>query len=87
MLRRRQREALRPPRARKASFAEAGLDFAELGGVQANPTAEFSAYTARFARENGCDMLLAVGGGSVIDSAKMAAYCVHTDFEPWGRHH
>ena len=67
----------------KASLAAAGLDFAELGGVQANPTAEFSAYTARFARENGCDMLLAVGGGSVIDSAKMAAYCVHTDFEPW----
>ncbi len=65
------------------SLRGAGLDFAELGGVQPNPTAEFSAYTARFARENGCDMLLAVGGGSVIDSAKMAAYCVHADFEPW----
>lgn len=67
----------------KASLGAAGLDFAELGGVQPNPTAEFSAYTAKFARENGCDMILAVGGGSVIDSAKMAAYCVHSDFEPW----
>ena len=28
-------------------------------------------------------MLLAVGGGSVIDSVKMAAYCVDTCFEPW----
>ena len=67
----------------RASLEGAGLEYAELGGVQANPTAEFSAYTARFARDNGCDFLLAVGGGSVIDSVKMAAYCVHADFEPW----
>lgn len=65
------------------SLAAAGVDYAVLGGVRPNPTAEFSACTARFARENGCDMLLAVGGGSVIDSVKMAAYCVDTGFEPW----
>ena len=65
------------------SLTGAGVDYAVLGGVRPNPTAEFSACTARFARENGCDMLLAVGGGSVIDSVKMAAYCVDTGFEPW----
>ena len=65
------------------SLDAAGVEHAELGGAQPNPTAEFSAYTARFARENGCDMLLAVGGGSVIDSVKMAAYCVNEAFEPW----
>lgn len=67
----------------RSSLAGAGLDFAELGGVRPNPTADFAAYTARFAREKGCDMLLAVGGGSVIDSAKMAAYCVRSGLEPW----
>ena len=67
----------------EASLEAAGLEYAELGGTQANPTAEFASYTARFAREQGCDMLLAVGGGSVIDSAKMAAYCVETGWEPW----
>ena len=67
----------------KASLDSAGIAHAELGGVQANPSAEFSGYTARFARENGCDLLLAVGGGSVIDSVKMAAYCVETGWEPW----
>ena len=65
------------------SLEAAGIEYAELGGVRPNPTAQFSAYTANFARENGCDMILAVGGGSVIDSAKMAAYCVDTGYEPW----
>ncbi len=65
------------------SLEAAGIEYAELGGVRPNPTAQFSAYTADFARENGCDMILAVGGGSVIDSAKMAAYCVDTGYEPW----
>lgn len=54
----------------EASLRDAGLDFAELGGVRANPTVEFCAETASYAREQGCDMLLAVGGGSVIDNAK-----------------
>lgn len=67
----------------EASLRDAGLDFAELGGVQANPTVEFCAETASYAREQGCDMLLAVGGGSVIDNAKMAAHCVRTGRDPW----
>lgn len=65
------------------SLEAAGIEYAELGGVRPNPTAQFASYTASFARENGCDMILAVGGGSVIDSAKMAAYCVETGYEPW----
>lgn len=67
----------------RSSLTSEGIEYAELGGAQANPTAEFAAYIARFARENGNDMLLAVGGGSVIDSAKMASYCVRSNFEPW----
>ena len=67
----------------RASIEAAGLECVLLGGVQANPTAEFASYTARFAAERGCDFLLAVGGGSVIDNVKMAAYCVRTGWEPW----
>lgn len=67
----------------RASIEAAGLECVLLGGVQANPTAEFASYTARFAAEKGCDFLLAVGGGSVIDNVKMAAYCVRTGWEPW----
>ena len=65
------------------SLDAAGLVHFELGGVQPNPTAEFAAHVARAATERGCDTLLAVGGGSVIDTVKMAAYCVGQDFEPW----
>ena len=67
----------------RASIEAAGLECVLLGGVQANPTAEFASYTAHFAAEKGCDFLLAVGGGSVIDNVKMAAYCVRTGWEPW----
>lgn len=66
-----------------ASLREAGLDFAELGGVQPNPTVEFCEETVAFLRENGCGFILAVGGGSVIDSAKVAAHCVRTGMRPW----
>lgn len=66
-----------------ASLAAAGLDWEELGGVQANPRLDFCRETVQFLKNSGCDMILAVGGGSVMDSAKMAAHCVHNDHDPW----
>ena len=67
----------------RRSLEQAGIGCAVLGGVQANPTLEFCVKTVEFAREQGCDMLLALGGGSVIDNAKMAAHCVRTGRDPW----
>lgn len=65
------------------SLDAAGVEHDEFGGIQANPTAECCARMAGFARERGSDLLLAVGGGSVIDTAKMAAHCVRTGRDPW----
>lgn len=65
------------------SLRSAGLDYAVLGGVQANPTLDFCVKTAEYAGSECCDILLAVGGGSVIDNAKMAAHCVKTGRDPW----
>ena len=67
----------------KASLDAAGVEHDEFGGIQANPTVDFCAGMAGFARERGSDLLLAVGGGSVIDTAKMAAHCVRTGRNPW----
>lgn len=53
-----------------------GVDYAEMGGVRPNPTAEFSQRVADFAKEQGTEMFLAVGGGSVIDTCKYAAHSV-----------
>lgn len=67
----------------KSSLDAAGVEHDEFGGIQANPTSERCAELAHYARERGSELLLAVGGGSVIDTAKMAAHCVRTGLDPW----
>lgn len=55
------------------SLQAAGVAYCELGGVQPNPTEPKVYEGIRLCREQGVDMLLAVGGGSVIDTAKSIA--------------
>ncbi|NCB30620.1 MAG: iron-containing alcohol dehydrogenase [Clostridia bacterium] len=65
------------------SLRDARVDYVELGGVKANPDLAFCRKTVEFIRENGVNFILAVGGGSVIDSAKLAAIAVGTGADPW----
>ncbi len=67
----------------KSSLDAAGVEHDEFGGIQANPTSERCAELGHYARERGSELLLAVGGGSVIDTAKMAAHCVRSGLDPW----
>lgn len=53
-----------------ASLQEAGVDFVELGGVQPNPRASLIEKGIELCKKENIDFILAVGGGSVIDSAK-----------------
>lgn len=53
-----------------ASLREAGLPWSELWGVQPNPRSGKVYEGIEQARRDGADFLLAVGGGSVIDTAK-----------------
>ena len=57
----------------KASLAEAGVGFVELGGVKPNPRSTLIEEGVRLAIAEGVDFLLAVGGGSVVDSSKAIA--------------
>ena len=57
----------------KASLAASGIGFVELGGVKPNPRSSLVEEGVRLAMENKVDFLLAVGGGSVIDSSKAIA--------------
>ena len=57
----------------EASLSEAGVDFVELGGVKPNPRSSLVEEGVRLALDRNVDFLLAVGGGSVIDSAKAVA--------------
>ena len=57
----------------KASLDSAGLSYVELGGVMPNPRSGLVYEGIELCRREGVDFLLAVGGGSVIDSAKAIA--------------
>ena len=58
----------------KTSLEEADIPYAELGGVVPNPHLTKVQEGIALCREAGVDFILAVGGGSVIDSAKAIAY-------------
>lgn len=57
----------------KASLTKAGLDFVELGGVKPNPRSGLVYEGIELCRKEKVDFILAVGGGSTIDSAKAIA--------------
>ena len=66
-----------------ASLDAAGVAHVSLGGVVPNPHLSLVREAAALARREGCDFILAVGGGSVIDSAKAVAYALAYDGDVW----
>lgn len=61
----------------------AGLPFCELGGVVPNPLLSKVNEGIALCRQQQVDFILAVGGGSVIDSAKAIGYGVCYDGDVW----
>ena len=66
-----------------ASLNDSGIDYVELGGVMPNPRAGLVYEGIELCRTENIDFILAVGGGSVIDSAKAIAAGVHYDGDFW----
>ncbi|MBO6132809.1 MAG: iron-containing alcohol dehydrogenase [Lachnospiraceae bacterium] len=56
------------------SLESAGVAFVEFGGARPNPLLSHAEKGVELAIEKGCDFILAVGGGSVIDTAKGIAH-------------
>ncbi len=67
----------------KNSLQEAGLEVHELGGVQPNPRLSLVREGIQLCQEEGIEFILAVGGGSVIDSSKAIALGVKSDRDIW----
>lgn len=65
------------------SLQEAGIPFVELGGVQPNPRSGLVYEGIELCRKEGVDFVLAVGGGSSIDSAKAIALGVPYEGDFW----
>lgn len=55
------------------SLKDSGIDYQIFEGIRANPTREFANIGVKLAKEYKPDYLLAIGGGSVIDTAKYIA--------------
>ncbi len=66
-----------------ASLKKSGIDFIELGGVKPNPRVSLVREGIKLCRENDIDFILAVGGGSVIDSAKAIGIGVPYSGDVW----
>lgn len=67
----------------RTALDKSGIDVVEVGGVEPNPKITFIREAIEIAREEKVEMLLAVGGGSVIDSCKFTALGVKADCDVW----
>ncbi len=65
------------------SLDAAGIDYISLGGVVPNPRLSLVYEGIRICKEENVDFILAVGGGSVIDSAKAIGYGVANEGDVW----
>lgn len=65
------------------NLKENEIEYIELGGVEANPKLSLVYEGIKIAKENNIDMILAVGGGSVIDSSKAIANGYYYDGDVW----
>jgi len=65
------------------SLKKAGVDFIDFPGVKSNPVLSHVKKGIELARKDNVDVILAVGGGSVIDAAKAIAAGVKADHDVW----
>ena len=66
-----------------SKLKEANIFFVELPGVKANPELDLVEKGVKICKENNIELVLAVGGGSVIDSSKAISAGAKVDFSPW----
>lgn len=65
---------------------KAGKNITEVSGVMSNPTVQKLYEGVEIARKHKPDLILAVGGGSVIDYSKAVSVSVNCDEDPWEKY-
>lgn len=65
------------------SLTENGIEVVLMGGVEPNPKLSFVQKAVKVAKEEKVQMILAVGGGSVLDSAKYTAAGALSECDVW----
>lgn len=66
-----------------SSLKENNIDFIELGGVLPNPDVSLCKEGIKLCKNHNVDLILAVGGGSVMDSSKLIANGVYYEGDPF----
>jgi len=65
------------------SLKKSGVDIVEYSGIKSNPIIEDVDRAAIIARQSHCDLVVAIGGGSVIDSAKVISITIPVEHTGW----
>jgi len=65
------------------SLKKNGIDFVEYGGVKPNPVLSHVKKGVEVFKNEGCDFIIACGGGSVIDEAKAISAGVYYNGDLW----
>ncbi|BES64643.1 iron-containing alcohol dehydrogenase [Gottschalkiaceae bacterium SANA] len=63
------------------SLEKEGIEYIDFGGVVPNPRLKKAQEGVALCKEENIDFILAIGGGSVIDSSKTIAYGLANDFD------
>lgn len=66
-----------------SGLEKAGTEYCVFSGAEANPTAENVEAGAKMAKEQGCDFVVGLGGGSSMDCAKAIALMAKNEGEMW----
>ncbi|MBI4649240.1 MAG: iron-containing alcohol dehydrogenase [Bacteroidia bacterium] len=66
-----------------AQLHKAGVKVVEYSGIKPNPVVDDVKLATDLGIEKGIDVIVAVGGGSVIDSAKIISLCIPGNLDGW----
>jgi len=64
-------------------FTKHHIDYIEYSGIKPNPSTTDVNKAVKLCRSKKVEVIIAVGGGSVIDSAKIASLCIPGNFDAW----
>jgi len=62
---------------------KSGIDYCEYSGIKPNPVISDVQKAIQLINESHLELIIAIGGGSVIDSAKLISVCAPENLDPW----
>ncbi len=66
-----------------AHLKDTGVEITEFGGIKPNPLVDDVRKAIALGKKKGVEVVLALGGGSVIDSSKIISIGMANDIDPW----